>query len=60
MLDYDGLVGRLQSTSYMPAPGDPGHDRMLADARALFDRYAEEGKVRIEYDTQVYLGHLAP
>jgi SAM-dependent methyltransferase len=58
VLDYDGLVGRLQSTSYVPAPGDSGHDRMLADARSLFDRYAEEGKVRIEYDTQVYLGKL--
>ncbi len=58
VLDYDGLVGRLQSTSYVPASGEPGHDRMRADARALFDRYAEEGKVRIEYDTQVYLGRL--
>ena len=59
VLDYDGLVGRLQSTSYVPAPGEPGHDRMLADARTLFDRYAEDGKVRIEYDTQVYLGRLS-
>lgn len=60
VLDYDGLVGRLQSTSYVPAAGEPGHDRMLADARALFNRYAEEGRVRIDYDTQVYLGRLTP
>lgn len=59
VLDYDGLVGRLQSTSYVPAPGEPGHDRMLEQARALYERFAEDGKVRIEYETQVFLGQLA-
>jgi hypothetical protein len=60
VLDYDGLIGRLQSTSYVPAAGEPGHERMLADARVLFDRYVEDGRVRIDYDTQVYLGRLTP
>jgi hypothetical protein len=59
MLDYAGLVGRLQSTSYIPAPGEQGHDRMLEQARDLFDRFAEDGKVRIDYVTQVFLGQLA-
>lgn len=58
LLDYDGLVGRLQSTSYVPAVGEPGYDRMLEQAHELYARFAEDGKVRIEYATQVYLGQL--
>jgi len=58
VLDYDGLVGRLQSTSYVPAAGEQGHDRMLEQARDLYDRFAADGKVRIDYETQVFLGQL--
>jgi SAM-dependent methyltransferase len=58
VLDYEGLVGRLCSTSYVPAPGEDGYDGMLAGARDLFDRHAENGKVIIEYETQVFLGQL--
>jgi ubiquinone/menaquinone biosynthesis C-methylase UbiE len=58
VLDLAGLIGRLRSTSYIPAPGDPGYDGMVAQATELFDQYAEDGKVRIEYDTQVFLGQL--
>ena len=58
VLDLDGMVGRLASTSYMPAPGTQGYDVLLAQAQALFEQYAEAGKVRIEYETRVYLGQL--
>jgi SAM-dependent methyltransferase len=58
-LDFDGLVGRLASTSYVPAPGEPGYADLLAQAQALFEQYAEDGQVRIEYETQVYLGKLS-
>lgn len=58
VLDFDGMVGRLASTSYMPAPSDEGYGALLAQAQALFEQYAEEGKVRIEYETKVYLGQL--
>jgi SAM-dependent methyltransferase len=60
VLDFDGLVGRLQSTSYVPAAGEPGYERMLEQARALCERFAEDGKVRIDYATQVNLGRLTP
>ena len=58
-LDVEGLVGRLASTSYVPAPGETGYAALLAQALALFEEYAEGGQVRIEYETQVYLGKLA-
>lgn len=58
-LDLQGLVGRLASTSYMPSPGEAGYDALLMQAKALFDEYAVDGQVRIEYETQVYLGQVA-
>jgi ubiquinone/menaquinone biosynthesis C-methylase UbiE len=57
-LDFDGLRGRLVSSSYIPAPDAPGHDAMIADLTALFERHAVGGEVRITYDTKVYYGRL--
>ena len=58
VLDWTGLRGRLLSSSYAPAPGQPGHEPMLAALRALFDRCQQAGSVRMEYETELYLGRL--
>jgi SAM-dependent methyltransferase len=52
--DYAGLEGRLLSSSYVPAAGDPRHGPMLAALRALFERTAEGGTVAMRYRTEVY------
>jgi len=57
--DRDGLSGRLQSSSYAPQPGEPGHAAMVADLDALFDRYQQDGLVAFTYVTKVYWGELA-
>lgn len=57
-LDLPGLIGRLMSASYVPHPGQPGHDELMAGARDLFDRCQVGGRVRIAYDTVVYLGRV--
>lgn len=54
--DYEGLEGRLLSSSYTPAPGRPGHEPMLAELRRLFDEHQQNGQVSIDYDARVYLG----
>jgi SAM-dependent methyltransferase len=59
VFDYDGLQGRLLSSSYVPGAGEPGGEDMLRDLRALFDRHAEGGRVRVEYDTEISVGRLA-
>ena len=53
-LDRAGLHARVLSSSYMPAPGSPGHDGMLADLNALFDDHATDDRVTLVYDTVVY------
>jgi len=56
--DFEGLRGRVLSLSYAPPPGDPAHDRMLADLRAIFDAHHEGGRVRMSYDCEILTGTL--
>jgi SAM-dependent methyltransferase len=56
--DYEGLKGRLLSSSYAPARGHPRHDPMLQALSALFKAHEHNGKITIEYDTRVFYGKL--
>lgn len=55
-LDFDGLLGRLMSSSYAPKAGHPNHQPMLTALRELFDQDACDGVVEFVYDTRVYVG----
>jgi SAM-dependent methyltransferase len=59
IFDFDGLSGRLLSSSYSPPKDHPNHEAMLAALKQLFDAHAADGKVRFEYETHVYYGHLS-
>ncbi len=56
--DFDGLKGRLLSSSYAPAEGHPRHEPMLDALQELFDAHQEGGQVAFLYDTVVYYGHV--
>jgi ubiquinone/menaquinone biosynthesis C-methylase UbiE len=56
--DFEGLRGRLLSSSYAPPAGHPRHDAMLAALRRVFDAHEQEGRVRFIYDTNLYLGRV--
>src|SRR5208337_2621750 len=56
-LDFDGLRGRLLSSSYIPKSGD-GHEAMLRELPQLFSSHAVDGRVVLEYDTKIYYGRL--
>ncbi len=57
--DFEGVRGRLLSASYVPLAGQPGHDELFAGMREIYDEHQRDGLVRLEYDTQVYYGHIA-
>jgi SAM-dependent methyltransferase len=57
-LDLDGLKGRLSSSSYVPGPGQPGHEAMMREAERTFRAHETDGTVTFEYDTKVYYGRL--
>jgi SAM-dependent methyltransferase len=55
--DFDGLRGRLLSSSYVPREGERA-EAMLRELPALFSSYAEDGQVAFLYETKIYYGHL--
>jgi ubiquinone/menaquinone biosynthesis C-methylase UbiE len=55
--DFEGLQGRLLSSSYAPREG-PRAKAMLQALPQLFDEHAENGQVTFEYHTRIYYGHL--
>jgi len=57
--DFEGVRGRLLSSSYAPEPGHPNHEPMLTELRRVFDAYQSGGHVTFAYDTSVYYGHLS-
>jgi len=59
VLDYEGLKGRLMSSSYAPQAEDPRHAPMIEALRALFQQHQLDGGVTFEYETRVYLGTLS-
>ncbi|MBN3852960.1 methyltransferase domain-containing protein [Paraburkholderia sp. Ac-20340] len=56
LLDFDGLRGRLASSSYAPKPGDERYEPMLAALRELFDTTQQDGLVNFAYETRVFAG----
>jgi hypothetical protein len=58
IFDYDGLKGRLLSSSYTPEPGHPNHGPVLDALRALFEKHQIGGKVFFDYVTLLYFGRL--
>jgi ubiquinone/menaquinone biosynthesis C-methylase UbiE len=59
VFDFDGIRGRLLSSSYVPKVGHANYEPMLAALRRIFDAHADGGHVRVLYDTDLYFGRLA-
>jgi ubiquinone/menaquinone biosynthesis C-methylase UbiE len=59
-LDFDGLLGRLLSSSYGPGPAHADYAPMVAALREIFDAHHGSGRVRMEYDTELFFGQIEP
>ena len=57
--DFEGLKGRLLSSSYAPDQGQPGHAEMLRDLEKIFNAREQNGRVEFAYDTVAYYGKLS-
>ncbi|MGH8274461.1 MAG: class I SAM-dependent methyltransferase [Gammaproteobacteria bacterium] len=55
--DFAGLKGRLLSSSYTPDEAHLNYRPMLQELEHIFEQYRAEGKVRFEYDTEIYFGY---
>ncbi len=53
-LDFQGLLGRILSSSYMPSEEHPGFLKMKKTLKQLFAEYSEKGRINILYDTNIF------
>lgn len=58
ILDFEGLKGRLMSSSYAPEPGQPQYEPIMALLREVFDRHQRGGRIVMPYRTLVYFAQL--
>lgn len=58
-LDFDQLVARILSSSYMPQRGHSNFGPMMEEVRRMFDENAAHSRVTIQYATMVIYGRLA-
>jgi len=58
MLDFEGLKGRLLSSSYAPDENNPNYAPMIKRLKEIFDKHRENGTVRLKYTTEVYYGKI--
>jgi len=49
-LNFEGLLGRLRSVSYLPRTG-PVYEQIASEMKALFEKFARCGEIWIVYDT---------
>ena len=54
VLDFEGLLGRAASSSYMPSEGEERFAEMENELRGLFAKHAESGRITVFYDTKVF------
>jgi SAM-dependent methyltransferase len=59
VFDYDGLNGRVRSSSYTPEPDHPNFDPMMRQLKTIFDKHQKNGYVNFDYETRVFYGHLS-
>ena len=54
VFDFEGLRGRVLSSSYMPSEDDPSFPALEKDLRGLFTKHSENDRIKVFYDTNIY------
>ena len=57
-LTFTQLQGRIRSYSFMPDESAADYNEMLEAIAGLFNRYQQEGKVRLSYKTRLFIGGI--
>lgn len=56
--DLDGVLGRLNSSSYAPVAGSQAHTELTALIAREFERHAVNGVIAFNYNTLLYSGRV--
>ncbi len=57
-VDFEGLKGRMLSSSYIPTAENPRFAEMLENLETLFAEHHENDRIEILYDTKVFYGQI--
>lgn len=57
-LDFQGLKGRILSSSYMPSETDALFSPMINELKLLFENHAEKGKIQVLYNTNIFFTRI--
>jgi SAM-dependent methyltransferase len=58
ILSFEGLKGRLLSSSYTPEPGHPNYEPMLEELSEIFHAHSINDLVTLRYLTRMYYGRM--
>jgi ubiquinone/menaquinone biosynthesis C-methylase UbiE len=58
-LDYDGLVARVLSASYMPSVDHTKYRAMMEEVERIFRDNQKDGVVAVKYETNVHYGQMS-
>ncbi|GGG86959.1 class I SAM-dependent methyltransferase [Paenibacillus radicis (ex Gao et al. 2016)] len=58
LFDHEELLGRALSSSYVPAEGEPNHERLKEELGQLFERTNVNGQVSFDYQTEIFWGEV--
>ena len=58
-LDFEGLLGRMKSSSYVPSQDQPIFAKMANELQILFNEHERHGMVRFDYETKLFIGTIS-
>lgn len=58
VLDFEGLKGRMLSSSYIPSQENPRFDEMIKTLHSLFTKHQKNDTIHILYNTNVFYGRF--
>lgn len=58
VFDFEGLLGRLLSSSYAPLPGEINYNKCITSLKEIYNKNNKGGLVKITYDTILYWGKI--
>jgi len=58
IFDFEGIKGRLQSSSYTPTEEQAEYSILMKDLEEIYNKFQIDGKVQLMYDCEMYFGQL--
>lgn len=58
ILDYEGLKGRMLSSSYIPSEENPRFGEMIKTLQGIFTKHQKNDTIQILYDTNLFYGRI--